>query len=468
MNLEYNNTEIINYIKDDDIHRNKYLVKFLRLIANNGRNRIFSLNGNWGSGKTVFIKKFNCLVNYSYLYDKSNNLRWDNLYSKYSNFSKDDLDELKDIINKPVYDEFDSLVKENNINSVYINAWEHDDELDPIKSIIYELIKSYNLEKYDEKIKASLKNLSNIFIRLSTKGFFNRDDIIEDMDFYKENELKNELRKSISNILDSLICEKCQKLVIIIDELDRCNPLYTVKLLERIKHYLNDERIVVLLATNIRELTNTINSIYGNNFSSEEYLDKIIDMRLELPRVNSGEYIKTINSIINKQSDSWLPLVEESFINYNKMELRPINRYINCMNFFENGITSLDLRHYDYIEVLIDNLFVPYIVGLFCTNIKYYEKFLNGNGWDAFAKFIDNDKTLVSLCESSLYKNKSVNKEELFKELEKLYFKIFQSKNDKFEIIKIGDYEFYSKSLKNINNKISLLGDLTDFSEKNI
>jgi KaiC/GvpD/RAD55 family RecA-like ATPase len=467
MKEEYSNTEIINYLKSDDIHRNGYLIKLLRLINNNGTNRVFSLNGNWGSGKTVFIKKFNCLVNYSYLYDKNNNLRWDNIYSKKNTFSENDLKELRDIIVKPNYEEFDLLVKENNINSVYINAWEHDDEVDPIKSIMYELIKSYDLEKYDEKINASLKKFSDILIRLSTKGFVNRDDIISDLEFYKEIELKEELKKSISNILDDLICEKCQKLIIVIDELDRCNPIYAVKLLERIKHYLNDESIVVLLVTNIKELSNTISTIYGSSFSSEEYLDKIIDMRLELPKINTTEYIKTIDSIINAQSDSWLPSVEESFINYNNMELRPINRYISCMRFFEDGITSIDLIHYDYIDALVNCLFVPYIVGLFCTKIKKYNEFIDGNGWNDFEKFVANDKILVSLCESSLYRNKEVKDEDIFLELKKLYSKIFQKKNDKFEIIKIGDYEFYSKSLKNIHNKISLLGDLTDFSKEN-
>ena len=48
------------------------------------------------------------------------------------------------------------------------------------------------------------------------------------------------------------------KLVIFIDKLDRCNPIYAIKLLERIKHFFDHENIIFIFSVNVNKLTNTI------------------------------------------------------------------------------------------------------------------------------------------------------------------------------------------------------------------
>ena len=69
MNFEKEITidSIISLLEVDDVNRNKYLLNFLKIINNNGNNRIFSLNGNWGSGKTIFVKKLELLIKYCFL-----------------------------------------------------------------------------------------------------------------------------------------------------------------------------------------------------------------------------------------------------------------------------------------------------------------------------------------------------------------------------------------------------------------
>ena len=48
---------------------------------------------------------------------------------------------------------------------------------------------------------------------------------------------KKELREKVNEFFNSLLPEKGNRLIIMVDELDRCKPSYAVKLLERIKHY---------------------------------------------------------------------------------------------------------------------------------------------------------------------------------------------------------------------------------------
>lgn len=59
------------------------------------------------------------------------------------------------------------------------------------------------------------------------------------------------IENNIKEFLDSLLLEKGNRLIVFIDELDRCKPSYSVKLLERIKHYFDNDRITVCVSLSI-------------------------------------------------------------------------------------------------------------------------------------------------------------------------------------------------------------------------
>lgn len=83
------------------------------------------------------------------------------------------------------------------------------------------------------------------------------------------------MKKLLSKVVEELSCEK---LVIFIDELDRCNPLYAVKLLEEIKHYYSIEKVLFVFSVNLTQLKNAVNSVYGENFESFKYLDRFLTL----------------------------------------------------------------------------------------------------------------------------------------------------------------------------------------------
>lgn len=72
-------------------------------------------------------------------------------------------------------------------------------------------------------------------------------------------------------------------LIIIIDELDRCRPLYAVELLEIAKHFFSVDQIVFILAIDRTQLAHAIKSIYGGEFDATEYLRRFIDLDFRLP-----------------------------------------------------------------------------------------------------------------------------------------------------------------------------------------
>lgn len=71
---------------------------------------------------------------------------------------------------------------------------------------------------------------------------------------------QKDIKKQVDDFLESLLPEKGNRLVVFIDELDRCKPSYAVRLLERIKHYFDHDRVTFVFSVNTKELHHTIKS----------------------------------------------------------------------------------------------------------------------------------------------------------------------------------------------------------------
>jgi hypothetical protein len=65
-------------------------------------------------------------------------------------------------------------------------------------------------------------------------------------------------------------------LVFIIDELDRCRPMFALELLERVKHFFSVPNVHFVLGVNQEQLRVSIQSAYGANIDANLYLQKFI------------------------------------------------------------------------------------------------------------------------------------------------------------------------------------------------
>lgn len=74
-----------------------------------------------------------------------------------------------------------------------------------------------------------------------------------------------------------------RKLVIVVDELDRCRPDYALSLLEVIKHFFAVDHVHFVLGVNLRELENMVRVRYGTQEGASLYLQKFVTLTMELP-----------------------------------------------------------------------------------------------------------------------------------------------------------------------------------------
>ncbi|MDR1026861.1 MAG: KAP family NTPase [Rickettsiales bacterium] len=147
-------------------------------------------------------------------------------------------------------------------------------------------------------LKAGL-NLGIVSIESEIKGEkFIKDLFPESTRIEQFQDMKDTLAEFISTLPSN-------KLVFIVDELDRCRPDYAVKVLETIKHFFDIDGLIVILPINSERLKIYIDGFYGindNNTGSiagkEDYLQKFFN---EITKVPSLNYAKICEDKITLQ-----------------------------------------------------------------------------------------------------------------------------------------------------------------------
>ena len=263
MNLELQPTyeNIIKTIKEDVLGRNETLKRFVKILYLMKDVNIISLNGEWGSGKTFFVHQAMEVI-------------------KNLNCSDSDIDtELKDFIDEFKFTLLNDINTESELYPIYFNAWEYDSNEDPLLTLIYSIIEQNPnlkaMEEINENIKRKIGRIMSSFkFGISFQDEYGKNFGMEvqytpkektklTRDIYSVEEVKS----TFKDLLEEIMIEKTNKLVIFVDELDRCNPIFAVKLLERIKHFFDDDRFIFVFSTNLSELQYTIKNFYGEGIN---------------------------------------------------------------------------------------------------------------------------------------------------------------------------------------------------------
>lgn len=104
------------------------------------------------------------------------------------------------------------------------------------------------------------------------------------------------LRDSFQKIVrDGMKRKKVTRLIIFIDDLDRCLPENSVKLLEAMKNFLAVEGTLFVLAIDRRVISEMVEKKYGLHAGyGEEYLTKIVHYYYELNKHKQNEIVRVV------------------------------------------------------------------------------------------------------------------------------------------------------------------------------
>lgn len=280
---------------------------------------------------------------------------------------------------------------------IYYDAWQNDCDDDPIYSLIYQM----TLDTESIKVVKNKINFSDVLnVAGKITGIFagklsehlagvNPNEIVEDLrkgDFLKTLRARKEIDKRIEEYIGKLLPKGCDRLLIIIDELDRCNPEFAVKLLERIKHYFNNEKVTFVFSVNLAELQHTIKRHYGSGFDASRYLDRFFDLRVTLPQIDRFNMLSYIGG----------PALDQQVLiavwDYFNMQIRDCIRLVSVLKVIDNVKRSSEMLEIQNTYLLLNNVIFPFTYGLKLSNIEKYNSFISGSDVTPLDDFLLEEK----------------------------------------------------------------------------
>ena len=266
-------------------------------IRNQKSSLVLNLNGEWGTGKTHFLRQ--------------------------------------------LYTDLHTIHK---LPTVYIDAWESDFSDDPLLVVLSEItdqLLKYITDEEDEDREKAKNKQSELLGKLSllTKKIYNGSldvaaayistkneewetgldataltSVASHLKINKENKtleidapkygksLKENYRKQylairqtkeiMNEFIRFISKDEQAKAFILIDELDRCRPSYAIEMLEIIKHFFETPNFVFVVATDTKQLSHSIKAVYGSGFNGEEYLTRFFNRTASIPKGDLSGFIK--------------------------------------------------------------------------------------------------------------------------------------------------------------------------------
>ena len=261
---------------NDKLMRKPEVENLSRLLRNISSPIVLSVNAPWGAGKTTFLEMLHA-----------------------------------DLLSK-------------GCKAIYFSAWEADFANDPLLAFLGEMnqgLESYfndNAESRQAWEKARrfgahiLKKGIPALVRIGTAGVIDTSEMVGGESSKLMEGLSKDLVEEYSrgksaiasfkeNVVKALENKEGEtnKLYIFVDELDRCRPTYSVELLERVKHLLDVEGLVFVLALDKQQLAHSVRAIYGAEFDALGYLRRFIDLEYNLRRAELDKFIDQLFETFN-------------------------------------------------------------------------------------------------------------------------------------------------------------------------
>lgn len=364
--LEATDENVLKSIKgQNSTQRNLEIKDFISALDMIEGNMFISLDARWGEGKTFYVRQIEKTLEYQTM-------------KKFS--TEDTNDELDRMKVHFTGTELEDIDLGHSYLPIYYDAWLYDNHSDPLLSLLYVVIKrcgkminSKLTKEKSDRVKKLLQSVQVSIPFFSISG----EKVVKafsDKNIFEEIQLAEDMRNQVKLILDEVIIERTQKLVIFIDELDRCKPSYALEMLERIKHYFDDDRIIFVVSVNKEQLIHTISNYYGDGFDSTGYLNKFFDIDMYLPNTDGVE--RGINTY--KSNQYWLINIANELRQYYKLSLRDSLIYNEKIMQLSNDNLIQDQYHNGTYSGMYLSLFVPIVIILNMVDIEEKDKFING------------------------------------------------------------------------------------------
>ena len=449
---------ILNTFLSDTIGRSKDVLQFISLLNAIDDSYSIALDGNWGSGKTFFVKQTIIVLNA--------------LNESITSYDSEESDKIRKYLQMTQRKE--PQIEVQPFVSCYYNAWANDNDVDPVLSLTYSILQcaetDYSFEKGPDFIRV-LASIAEFFTGLKANAII---DALKSKDPLSSIIANKDILNSVNEFLESLLPEQGNRLLIFVDELDRCKPSYAVQMLERIKHYFSNDRVTFVFSINMNEILHTIKRYYGSEFDGSRYLDRFFDMRISLPPADMRRFYQQLG-IDNGRS--WVfEGVCKAVIEEFRFELREILRFYQQAKIAAYRPTHGNNNRFGFSDGKAEHFcllcVVPIMIGLKISNLARYNSFVQGNDDTPLYDVLKGNRLAMGMLGSLLSQNETYSEKKsdqdivvyLQDKLSEVYNALFNNDYTAgVHTLRIGEMSFDKDTRKRLLEIVNLWSEYADF-----
>lgn len=356
-------------LKERDVARfqfEAYANTLARIIADTSTDTplTIGINGEWGTGKTTLMR----------------------MIRKRLDQTSDKKKPLPDFINNK-----DELKKVRVCKSVWFNAWKYAGREEAMfVALIEEILREMRRDGFIKKLYATMSDPKRPGIRRPEALLSTLTKILSagqiDIDltpFQSESRFKtnlaflDEFQIFFDRLLDMYVGRDKKKdkkgvLVVFIDDLDRCLPEKTVQVLETVKLFMDKPSCIFILGAATAAIESAVAAHYKTEeitgVKAKDYLDKIIQVRFELPPIRPKD-MKVFIQGLELRDDKLLSSLEiiTGGVQTNPRRVKTFINYLELQwALLKNSEQAEEIDRRDFTQWLVLTEAAPD----FCTYIK--------------------------------------------------------------------------------------------------
>ena len=305
INIEKNSIALLEEaeVSYDLLDRQSVINQLYNTIINCYPSRTFTigLNGQWGSGKTTII----------------NNV-------------------LK-------------LIKDNNIEGLFVivrfDPWKYNDERAMLKGLIEQIMINIDLNPEIEDLDQLVNSIIDVVFYDSKNSF---KSILN-------SGIKNIQSKiKVENIINNYLLKHGKRMILIIDNLDRIDSDKIKFMLKIISTTLNLKNTINLLLYDDSIIQKELDKCFGTDGLNVKYMDKIVQLKIDVPEIDSNKIEELKNAISNHLMYDNEPIIQKELLsNITFNDIRELKRFINnILSSLTSNYLLLTDNHVDNHDVL--------------------------------------------------------------------------------------------------------------------
>lgn len=222
----------------DRLGRRRRVEALCRLVMDEDSSAVVSVNGGFGTGKSVFLRM--CAAH----------------------------------------------LRQEEVAVVEFNAWQQGHTGSPLVDLVSALGRDGS--DIAKRLKRIARDVAWSLISAATHGVVDLSGSTEPAQASRFGEW-DQAEDQISDFKDALselAIDSDGRLVVLIDELDRCRPDYAIDTLNVARHLFDVPGVVIVMGINRTELAYRVQKIYGERCDADEYLRRFVDLPVELHDVD--------------------------------------------------------------------------------------------------------------------------------------------------------------------------------------